>query len=258
MNSIHKINSINEKELALGVSDEASWHADYKDTAYIYIGNLHTELKEEDIIKIFSQYGNPSHINLVKDKETGKPRGFCYLKYEDHRSCVLAVDNFNGTKIYERPLKVDHTYFRLMEGQNEDDFKIEYPEVKPEKPQKRKVQLLDYKPETIAVRSDESAQLQLEHEQKEAPIKLDDDDFDDPMASILKLHESDRKRRKTRDKDGHNDRHRHKDIHKDRNKDGHKSRHKDGHKYGHRDGHKERHQAHHSSSLEKERKQLEN
>jgi RNA-binding motif protein, X-linked 2 len=38
-------------------------------------------------------------VNLVRDKATGKSRGFCFLKYEDARSCVLAVDNLTGSKV---------------------------------------------------------------------------------------------------------------------------------------------------------------
>jgi RNA recognition motif-containing protein len=51
-----------------------------------YANPLYVSLKVED-------------INLVRDKATGKSRGFCFLKYEDARSCVLAVDNLTGSKV---------------------------------------------------------------------------------------------------------------------------------------------------------------
>jgi RNA recognition motif-containing protein len=38
-------------------------------------------------------------VNLVRDKTTGKQKGFCFLCYEDQRSTILAVDNFNGIKV---------------------------------------------------------------------------------------------------------------------------------------------------------------
>ena len=44
------------------------------------------------------RYGEIVNINLVRDKKTGKPKGFCFLAYQDQRSTVLAVDNFNGIK----------------------------------------------------------------------------------------------------------------------------------------------------------------
>lgn len=39
-------------------------------------------------------------INLVKDQKTGKSKGFAFLAYQDQRSTVLAVDNFNGSKVF--------------------------------------------------------------------------------------------------------------------------------------------------------------
>ena len=45
------------------------------------------------------RYGEIVNINLVRDRKSGKPKGFCFLAYEDQRSTVLAVDNLNGFKV---------------------------------------------------------------------------------------------------------------------------------------------------------------
>lgn len=172
------INAINQKELENNVSDEASWHADYSDTSYIYIGNLHEAIEEKDLVTIFSQWGNPTHVNLIKDRESGKLRGFAYLKYEDQRSCVLAVDNFNGVLIYEKPLKVDHTYFQLREGQEEEDFAVDYSEVMKEQP----------KIEAPKKRKTERKEIEAAKDlpSTSSVFVADDDDFNDPMADMLK------------------------------------------------------------------------
>lgn len=47
-------------------------------------------------------------VNLPRDKNTGKTKGFGFLMYEDQRSTVLAVDNLNGARVLERTLRVDH------------------------------------------------------------------------------------------------------------------------------------------------------
>lgn len=73
---------------------------------WIYAGGLPFELTEGDIICVFSQYGEIMEMSLARDKETGRSRGFCFLKYEDSRSCELAVDNFNGATVVNRRLKV--------------------------------------------------------------------------------------------------------------------------------------------------------
>ncbi|KAJ3377079.1 hypothetical protein HDU84_009104 [Entophlyctis sp. JEL0112] len=109
MNNIRAIQSLNERELREG-GDTASWHADYAHSAYIYIGGLPYHLSEGDIVVVFSQYvwGEIVDLNLQRDRETGKSRGFAFLAYEDQRSTVLAVDNMNGTTLVGRTLRVDH------------------------------------------------------------------------------------------------------------------------------------------------------
>lgn len=49
------------------------------------------------------RYGEIVNVNLVRDKKTGKSKGFCFICYEDQRSTILAVDNFNGIKVRPPP-----------------------------------------------------------------------------------------------------------------------------------------------------------
>ncbi|KAG5357848.1 U2 snRNP component IST3 [Yarrowia sp. B02] len=119
MNAIRKTTQINNQELAEGTSISASWHNDYNDTAYIYIGGLESKLTEMDIATVFSQFGNPTHVKLSRDPKTGKSRGFAWLKYEDQRSTVLAVDNFNGVELLGRTVRVDHTYYESRDEEGD-------------------------------------------------------------------------------------------------------------------------------------------
>ena len=51
---------INEKELEMGLAGtKNSWHQEYKDSAWIFLGGLPYEMTEGDIICMFSQYGEP-------------------------------------------------------------------------------------------------------------------------------------------------------------------------------------------------------
>ncbi|NXI29385.1 RBMX2 protein, partial [Sterrhoptilus dennistouni] len=108
LTKVKLIHELNAREAELGVREAVSWHAQYKDSAWIFVGGLHHELTEGDGICVFSQYGEVVNINLVRDKRTGKSKGFCFLCYEDQRSTILAVDNFNGIKIKGRTIRVDH------------------------------------------------------------------------------------------------------------------------------------------------------
>ena len=121
MNSIRAIQKLNKRELDEGINPEASWHTDYRDTAFIYIGGLPFELSEGDVITIFSQFGEPVWIRLARDKETGKSKGFGWLKYEDQRSCDLTVDNLGGATVMDRVLKVDHTRYKPKDDEDMRD-----------------------------------------------------------------------------------------------------------------------------------------
>ncbi|KAI9231423.1 MAG: hypothetical protein BYD32DRAFT_349128, partial [Podila humilis] len=105
-----EIQRLNAREAGLSTShsESGSWHAQYKDSAHIFVGGLPFHLTEGDILCVFSQCGEIVGINLVRDKDTGKSRGFCFIKYLDQRSTVLAVDNMNGAKVGGRSLTVDH------------------------------------------------------------------------------------------------------------------------------------------------------
>jgi RNA-binding motif protein, X-linked 2 len=125
MNSIRQTQALNKRELEAAVPPSASWHADYRDTAYVYIGGFPFDLSEGDLVTIFSQYGNPTHLNLIRDRETGKSKGFAFLKYEDQRSCDLAVDNLGGAEVLGRLLRVDHTRYKKKDGEDEETWRVD-------------------------------------------------------------------------------------------------------------------------------------
>ncbi|XP_036737417.2 RNA-binding motif protein, X-linked 2-like [Manis pentadactyla] len=108
LTTVRLISKLNEWEAETSVPAKASWHSVYKDSAWIFVGGLPCELTEGDILCVFSQYGEIVNINLVRDRKSGKSKGFCFICYENQRSTILAVDNFNGIKIRGRTIRVDH------------------------------------------------------------------------------------------------------------------------------------------------------
>ncbi|CAF2336538.1 unnamed protein product [Rotaria sp. Silwood2] len=128
MNSITKarlVNELNEKELKSGSANtHKSWHHVYRESAWIYVGGLDFELTEGDIVCVFSQWGEIVNINLLRDKKTGKSKGFAFICYEDQRSTILAVDNFNDIKLAGRAIRVDHVkdYKPPKEHEKDDDL----------------------------------------------------------------------------------------------------------------------------------------
>ncbi|GAA0164703.1 hypothetical protein LIER_20274 [Lithospermum erythrorhizon] len=116
---VKRIQKINQQEAALGISEQASWHAKYNDSAYVFVGGIPFQLTEGDLLAIFAQYGEIVDVNLVKDKGTGKSKGFAFVAYEDQRSTNLAVDNLNGAQVLGRTIRVDHcSKYRKLEEED--------------------------------------------------------------------------------------------------------------------------------------------
>jgi len=149
MNVVKEINKINQAELDLGISG-ASWHEEYKDSAYIFVGGLHFGLSEGDVIAIFSQYGEVMDLNMPRDKLTGKTKGFGFLMYEDQRSTILAVDNLNGARVLEKTLRVDHVKdYKQSKVKNEDGEWVD--------PEEQSLNARPQMIEDVAAESDSSA-----------------------------------------------------------------------------------------------------
>ncbi|KAL3840412.1 hypothetical protein ACJIZ3_025003 [Penstemon smallii] len=121
---VKRIQDINKKEATLGINEDASWHAKYRDSAYVYVGGIPFDLTEGDLLAVFAQYGEIVDVNLIRDKGTGKSKGFAFVAYEDQRSTNLAVDNLNGTQILGRTVRVDHVNkYKKLEEEDEETKK---------------------------------------------------------------------------------------------------------------------------------------
>jgi len=178
-NRIKEIANACNRELELGTPSSASWHANYKHSAYVFAGGLPYKLNEGDIIQVFSQVGEIVDCNLLRDRKTGKSKGSCFIAYEDQRSTVLAVDNFNGSKILGRTIYCDHVkQYRIPDEENrdrrEEDGVVETDETYLE----RRKKVWDYEKydETIEPfdAEEERQALKRQEEEKERAKKLEE------------------------------------------------------------------------------------
>lgn len=168
-------------------------------------------MTEGDIIVIFSQFGEPVYLNLVRDKESGKSKGFAFLKYEDQRSTDLAVDNLGGATIMGRVLKVDHTRYKRKDDEEE---------LEREKAlnSQHNGKANDNKGRRNSDSESEEKKRSLLKEEKELAALIKDHDDDDPMKDYLIQEKKDeisealsllnKKNRKSRDRKKHHS-HRH-------------------------------------------------
>jgi len=73
----------------------------------IFVGNLSYETTPEDLQATFSQFGNVERINIVRDRDTGQPRGFAFVEMTSAGDAQNAISQLNGTQLHGRALNVN-------------------------------------------------------------------------------------------------------------------------------------------------------
>lgn len=73
----------------------------------IYVGNLSFSTTDEDLSRLFSQYGTVNRATVVKDRETGRSRGFGFVEMTDETAARAAIKAVNGKDLGGRALTVN-------------------------------------------------------------------------------------------------------------------------------------------------------
>lgn len=82
----------------------------------IYVGNLSFDSTESDVEALFSNYGDVDRVNVITDRETGRPRGFCFVEMRDESAGRQAIEALNGTEFGGRNLTVNEAKPRAPRG----------------------------------------------------------------------------------------------------------------------------------------------
>lgn len=73
----------------------------------IFVGNLAFTTTEEQLYSAFSELGRIIKVRMVSDIETGKPRGFAFIEFEDPQAALSAIRNMNEYEINGRKIRVN-------------------------------------------------------------------------------------------------------------------------------------------------------
>ncbi len=73
----------------------------------IYIGNLSYQSSEEDLRQAFEAFGQVDSVTIIKDKVTGRSRGFGFVEMPVEEEAVAAIDGLNNTELQGRSLRVN-------------------------------------------------------------------------------------------------------------------------------------------------------
>lgn len=73
----------------------------------IYVGNLAWSVTDEDLLDLFGQHGNVRRAQVIKDRETGRSRGFGFVEMENDEEAQRAIEALNNANHNGRPLTVN-------------------------------------------------------------------------------------------------------------------------------------------------------
>ncbi|NLD44082.1 MAG: RNA-binding protein [Chloroflexi bacterium] len=72
----------------------------------LYVGNLSYSTTEDGLREAFAAYGEVSRVNIITDRETGRPRGFGFVEMATDDAAQAAVEGMNGQSLDGRQIRV--------------------------------------------------------------------------------------------------------------------------------------------------------
>ncbi len=75
--------------------------------ANIYVGNCSFDVTEGQLRDLFAAYGEVDNVNVITDRDTGRPRGFAFVEMSDASAAQAAIQGVNGTDLGGRTLNVN-------------------------------------------------------------------------------------------------------------------------------------------------------
>jgi RNA recognition motif-containing protein len=74
--------------------------------ANLYVGNLPYGASEDDVQEMFRRHGTVQNVTLIRDKETGQSRGFCFVEMKANEA-HLAIEALDGSEYEGHILRVN-------------------------------------------------------------------------------------------------------------------------------------------------------
>jgi cold-inducible RNA-binding protein len=73
----------------------------------LYVGNVPYDATEEDLTALFTKAGNVSTVTIMRDRETGRPRGFAFVEMATDADAKNAIDQLHDVSFGGRNLAVN-------------------------------------------------------------------------------------------------------------------------------------------------------
>lgn len=72
----------------------------------IYFGNLSYRVQDNDLQGVVAEYGDIASCKIIKDRETGKSKGFGFVEVADDAAGTKMIEELNGAELDGRTLVV--------------------------------------------------------------------------------------------------------------------------------------------------------
>lgn len=82
----------------------------------IYVGNLAFSTTEEELRTLFEPYGPVDKVSLVRDRDTGQPRGFGFVELGNDEQAEKAIAALNGQNVGGRNINVNEARPKVERG----------------------------------------------------------------------------------------------------------------------------------------------
>ena len=76
-------------------------------TARLYVGNLSYSTTKETLEKVFAAHGQVVSVNVITERDTGRPKGFAFVEMSTAEEAEAAKAALNGTEVDGRAINVD-------------------------------------------------------------------------------------------------------------------------------------------------------
>jgi RNA recognition motif-containing protein len=82
----------------------------------LYVGNLPFSVTEADLRQLFEEYGTVESVNVITDRDTGRPRGFAFVEMDDPGNADKAIQALDGQDFGGRDIRVNEAKERSSGG----------------------------------------------------------------------------------------------------------------------------------------------
>lgn len=84
----------------------------YLNRMTLYVGNINWDMSESELQEVFAQCGSVDSAKIIKDRDSGKSKGFGFIEMSNEDEALAAIKNLDGQEVQGRNLRVSEAKAR--------------------------------------------------------------------------------------------------------------------------------------------------